>query len=329
MNAATRRIERALERARTAIARMLCHAPGAAHAGRVHDFLNEAQQTASLLWWRFFDWLALVSWRQLAVVWFLALMVCAIAQAPQPAIWFFWVSLGVKVLAGGKRKAELETQAATVQANAATRQADVATLEKRLLESQMATLQAQIEPHFLFNTLALIGQLIETDPPQAARIHMHLIEYLRSTLPQMRQPGGGTLGRQVELSRAYLAIMQARMKERLGVSFDVPSHLNEAPFPPMMLQTLIENAIKHGLEPKVTGGHIAISASVAEGALQVDVQDDGVGFDLHADEGVGLANIRERLRLLFGTRAQLVIEAPLAGGAYCSIRIPYPSMETH
>jgi sensor histidine kinase YesM len=226
----------------------------------------------------------------------------------------------VKVLAGAKRKAELE-------ARAATKQADVATLEKRLLEAQMATLQAQVEPHFLFNTLALIGQLIETDPPQAARIHMHLIEYLRSTLPQMRQSGGGTLGRQVELSRAYLAIMQARMKERLTVSFDVPPQLNEAPFPPMMLQTLIENAIKHGLEPKIAGGRIDIRASVVGDALHVDVQDNGVGFDLHADDGIGLANIRERLRLLFGMRAQLVIEAPLEGGAYCSIRIPYPHSE--
>jgi sensor histidine kinase YesM len=289
-------------------------------SARVRDFLNEVVQTARALWWRFFDWLAMVSWRQLAVVWFLVMMTFAVGGAPQPAVWFFWVSLGVKVLAGAKRKAELE-------ARAATKQADVATLEKRLLEAQMATLQAQVEPHFLFNTLALIGQLIETDPPQAARIHMHLIEYLRSTLPQMRQSGGGTLGRQVELSRAYLAIMQARMKERLTVSFDVPPQLNEAPFPPMMLQTLIENAIKHGLEPKIAGGRIDIRASVVGDALHVDVQDNGVGFDLHADDGIGLANIRERLRLLFGMRAQLVIEAPLEGGAYCSIRIPYPHSE--
>ena len=97
------------------------------------------------------------------------------------------MSFGVKVLAGGKRKAELERQGSD-------RKADVATLERRLIEAQMATLQAQVEPHFLFNTLALIGQLIETDPPEAARIHAHLIDYLRSTLPQMRAAGGGTLG---------------------------------------------------------------------------------------------------------------------------------------
>ena len=191
----------------------------------------------------------------------------------------------------------------------------------------MATLQAQVEPHFLFNTLALIGQLIETDPPEAARIHAHLIDYLRATLPQMRAAGGGTLGKQVELSRAYLAIMQARMKERLAVQFDVPDFLGSAPFPPMMLQILIENSIKHGLEPKIEGGRIDISAKVVHATLQVDVRDNGAGFNLHADEGVGLANIRERLRLLYGKDAELVIEAPPEGGALASIRIPYSMME--
>ena len=90
----------------------------------------------------------------------------------------------------------------------------------------MAALQAQIEPHFLFNTLALIGQLIETDPPEAARVHAHLIEYLRSTLPQMRARDGGTLGKQLELSRAYLAIMQARMKERLALLYGASASLD-------------------------------------------------------------------------------------------------------
>ncbi len=289
-------------------------------ANKILDFIHEAMEAASTIWWRFFDWLALVTWRQLFVTWFLVMMMFAIMGTPEPGIWFFWICLVVKTLAGGKRRAEL-------QAKEATKQADVATLERRLLEAQMATLQAQVEPHFLFNTLALIGQLIETDPPQAARIHMHLIEYLRSTLPQMRAAGGGTLGRQVELSRAYLAIMQARMKERLTVSFDVPPELNNAPFPPMMLQILIENSIKHGLEPKVEGGHIEVKARVVGGSMHVDVQDNGVGFDLHSDEGVGLANIRERLRLLFGSSAHLVIEQPMAGGAFSSIRIPYPYME--
>lgn len=288
----------------------------ASDLNRFVDLLREIVAEATVLWWRFFDWLAMVEWRQLAIIAFLVFAFGVMLGYPEPAIWFVFVSFGVKVLAGGKRRAEL-------QAKEATFQADVATLERRLMEAQMAALQAQVEPHFLFNTLALIGQLIETDPPEAARIHANLIEYLRSTLPQMRAPGGGTLKHQVELARAYLAIMQARMKERLEFSFDVPDYLENAVFPPTMLQILIENSIKHGLEPKIEGGRIDVRAYLISGTMHVDVQDNGIGFNMHAGEGVGLANIRERLRLLYASRAELVIEMPLEGGALASIRVPY------
>jgi sensor histidine kinase YesM len=294
----------------------------ASQLNKIMDFLRDTYAEAKMLWWSFFDWLALVEWRQLYITWALAFSFGVILNLVEQGIWYILLSFGVKVLAGGKRKAELV-------ATEATAKAEVATLERRLLEAQMATLQAQIEPHFLFNTLALIGQLIETDPPQAAKIHQNLIEYLRATLPQMRSSGGGTLGRQVQLSRSYLGIMQARMKERLKVNFDIPANLEHAPFPPMMLQTLIENAIKHGLEPKIEGGRIDISARLADGFMQVNVRDNGAGFNMHADEGVGLANIRERLRLLYNNRAELVIEAPLDGGAIAAIRVPYDMMEKH
>jgi sensor histidine kinase YesM len=291
----------------------------ASQLNRAMDYLREAAEVARTSWWRFVDWVAVTDWRQLALTWLLALVAFGILNTPEPAIWFILVSIAVKVLAGGKRKAELE-------AAEAGRQADVATLERKLTEAQMATLQAQVEPHFLFNTLALIGQLIETDPPEAARIHTHLIDYLRATLPQMRAGGGGTLGKQVEMARAYLAIMQARMKERLAVTFNVPDFLGSAPFPPMMLQILIENAIKHGLEPKIEGGRIEIAARVVHATLRVDVRDNGVGFNMHSDDGVGLANIRERLRLLYGKDGELVIETPPDGGTLVSIRIPYSMM---
>jgi LytS/YehU family sensor histidine kinase len=284
------------------------------------DFLRDALAEAAELWWKFFDWLAVVEWRQLYITCFLIFAFGVVVNMTDPALSFIAISVGVKVLAGGKRKAEL-------MAKEATAKADVATLERKLLEAQMAALQAQVEPHFLFNTLALIGQLIETDPPQAAKIHTALIEYLRSTLPQMRAAGGATLGRQVQLSRAYLAIMQARMKERLQVGFEVPDYLEHAPFPPMMLQMLIENAIKHGLEPKIAGGRIDVKAQLIDGTMQVDVRDDGIGFNMKSDDGMGLANIRERLRLLFGSSAELVIEQPLDGGALASIRVPYSQME--
>jgi sensor histidine kinase YesM len=283
------------------------------------DFLRDAFNEASKLWWRFFDWLAVVEWRQLVLTWFLAFVCAAPLNMPGVATWYVILSFGIKVLAGGKRKADLVAKEATAQAN-------VATLERRLMEAQMAALQAQVEPHFLFNTLALIGQLIETDPQEAARVHAHLIEYLRSALPQMRARDGGTLGKQVELSRAYLAIMQARMKERLNVRFQVPDFLGSAPFPPMMLQTLIENAIKHGLEPKIAGGTVTVRAYVSGATLHVEVCDDGVGIDPHADDGIGLANIRERLQLLYGADAELVIQTPPAGGACALIKLPYKMM---
>ncbi|RFP08854.1 MULTISPECIES: sensor histidine kinase [unclassified Duganella] len=281
------------------------------------DIIREIGETATSMWWRFFDWLAQVEWRKLMMVWLLLLLFGLTPFGlPKQTVAFIALSLGLKVLAGGKRKAEIE-------ARDATSQADEEGMERRVIEARMAALQAQVEPHFLFNTLALIGQLIETDPPQAARIHQNLIDYLRATLPQMRAKGSGTLGRQIEMSRAYLAIMQARMGARLAVSVDVPPEMLSATFPVMMLQILIENAIKHGLEPKIEGGRIDIRASVDGAMLQVDVLDDGIGFNIHAGDGIGLANVRERLRILYGNRAQLVIEAPLTGGTRASVRIPY------
>jgi LytS/YehU family sensor histidine kinase len=281
------------------------------------DIVREIGETAVNLWWRFFDWLAQVEWRKLIIIWLLLLIVgLTPIGLPKQTGFFILLSFGLKVLAGGKRKAELE-------ARDATSHADEEGLERRLVEARMAALQAQVEPHFLFNTLALIGQLIETDPPQAALIHQNLIDYLRATLPQMRAKGAGTLGRQIEMSRAYLAIMQARMRSRLAVSIDVPEEMLSATFPVMMLQILIENAIKHGLEPKIAGGRIDIRASVTGQMLHVEVIDDGIGFNTHAGDGVGLANVRERLRILYGNRAQLVIEAPLIGGTRACIRIPY------
>ena len=283
----------------------------------VLSFVREVGDTASVMWWSFFDWLAQVPLRQLVVTWMIAFLLAATPLIHGRQVAFFvLVSAGLKILAGGKRKAEIEARKSAAQAGTES-------LERRLVEAQMSALQAQVEPHFLFNTLALIGQLIETDPPEAAKIHTHLIEYLRATLPQMRSRGNGTLGRQIQMARAYLAIMQARMKSRLAVSIDVAPELESATFPPMMLQILIENSIKHGLEPKIEGGRIDIRASVDGPVLQVDVQDDGVGFNAYAGDGVGLTNVRERLKLMYGARAQLLIETPMEGGCRATIRIPF------
>jgi sensor histidine kinase YesM len=282
---------------------------------KVLDLIMDITDTVTVVWWKFFDWLAVVPWSSLLGISLVAMIVGGALGLGglMPALVF--ASFIIKSLAGGKRSAEI---AATV---AATR-ADVEALERRLLEAEMAALQAQIEPHFLFNTLALIGQLIETNPAQATIVHQHLIKYLRSAMPQMRDKGNGKLGLQMDMCRAYLNIMQARMQERLTYNIDLPSELEFLPFPSMMIQTLVENAIKHGLEPKTTGGHIRIMAKKVDGQLLVEVSDNGMGFDMHADDGMGLTNIRERLKVLYSGKAQLVIEAPQAGGAVVGILVP-------
>jgi len=268
------------------------------------------------LWWRFFDWLAVVSWKTLLIVYGLGLLLAAMLHRPTPFFLFVVVSAIIKIVAGGKRRAELT-------ANQATQRAETEQLERTVLEARMAALQAQIEPHFLFNTLASIDQLIQTDPPRASKMQQSLIRYLRSALPQMREARRSTLGQQVDLCSAFLEIMAVRMEERLAAVVNVPEGLKSAAFPPMMLQTLVENAIKHGLEPRAAGGKVEIRAEIVDGRLAVHVLDDGVGFAPKNDEGVGLANIRERLKVLYKGRAELIISVPPAGGTCATIEVPY------
>ncbi len=195
-------------------------------------------------------------------------------------------------------------------------------LARQLTEAKLAALQAQIEPHFLFNTLASVRQLILTDPEAAAKMQADLIKYLRAAIPQMRE-STTTLAREAELSRAYLDILKVRMEARLSWSIDIPPSLGAAGFPPMMLPTLVENAVKHGLDPLTEGGEIRISAVAAGGKLRVSVADTGAGFADEPGRGVGLANIRERLASLYGKQAQLIIEPNRPRGAKLTIEIPY------
>ena len=142
-------------------------------------------------------------------------------------------------------------------------------------------------------------------------------------MPQMRDGMRPSLGQQADLSSAYLEIMSVRMEGRMQASLRIPEGLKSAVFPSMMLQTLVENAIKHGLEPKADGGSVDVTAEVFDGKLAVHVQDTGVGFSPNAESGVGLANIRERLEALYGERAELIIDLPPAGGTCATIRVPY------
>ena len=221
---------------------------------------------------------------------------------------------------------------AAVAVQSAAEVAERESLKRQVSEAKMQMMQAQVEPHFLFNTLASIEHLIETDPPRASMMQKNLIQYLRAALPQMRE-NATDLGREVDLVRAYLDILKVRMEERLQVSFAVPDGLRSADFPPMMLQSLVENAIKHGLEPKAEGGRLEVGAEIVHGDLQVTVADTGLGFApggaSTSGTGLGLANIRERLKLLYGARASLVIEANLVDGAPQGTRVkismPYQS----
>src|SRR5690348_8945392 len=180
------------------------------------------------LWWRFFDWLAVVSWKTLLIVYGLGLILAAMLHRPHPFLLFIVASAIIKIVAGGKRRAELN-------ARQATQRADTERLERTVLEARMQALQAQIEPHFLFNTLASIDQLIQTDPPRASRMQRSLIRYLRSALPDLRQGRRATLGQQVDHCIAFLDIMAIRMEGRLQSDMRVPEGLKSAIFPSMML----------------------------------------------------------------------------------------------
>ncbi|GAB3469665.1 hypothetical protein GCM10027321_39200 [Massilia terrae] len=235
-------------------------------------------------------------------------------------VWLLVLALfGTKALVGGKKRAEAATQFATA---AAERES----MQRQLSEAKMRMMQAQVEPHFLFNTLASVEHLIETNPPRASAMQRSLIQYLRAVLPQMRESNLSTnLGRELDMVTAYLALLKMRMEERLTVDIQVPHALRDACFPPMMLQSLVENAIKHGLECKPEGGHLTVLADVEGGKLRVTVADNGVGFGVmpSTGTGLGLTNIRERLKLLHGEAGKFHVAPNNPSGVIATIEIPY------
>ena len=235
-------------------------------------------------------------------------------------VWLLVLALfGTKALMSGKKRAEAEMQSATA---AAERES----MQRQLSEARMAAMQAQVEPHFLFNTLASVEHLIETDPPRASAMQRTLIQYLRAVIPQMRDANLTTsLGREVDMVTSYLDLLKMRMEERLTVDLQVPDGLRSAAFPPMMLQSMVENAIKHGLECKPDGGHLEVRAEIVDSKLRVTVADNGVGFGVMPSKGtgLGLSNIRERLKLLHGEAGQLHIAANVPSGVIATIEVPY------
>jgi len=242
---------------------------------------------------------------------------------PGLAMLLIVASLILKITYRGRIQAE-------AVAAAATQVAETESLKRQVMEARMAAMQAQMEPHFLFNTLAGIEHLIETDPPRAATMQKSLIAFLRAAMPTLREVNAQAerdLGRELAVVQPYLELMRMRMEERLQFDLQVPQGLRSARFPPMMLQSLVENAIRHGLEPKAEGGSITVRAEVQDGQLIVQVQDTGVGFapaaPMATGGGIGLSNIRERLQLLYGAKASLQTSSPSTGGACVTITVPY------
>jgi LytS/YehU family sensor histidine kinase len=194
-------------------------------------------------------------------------------------------------------------------------------LDRQMTEARLHSLRTQIEPHFLFNTLANVQQLYRTDRASGRKMLASFIGYLRSALPQMRHDET-TLRHEVELARTYLDVLQVRMGERLKFSFDVPEELAEMPFPPLALSTLTENAIKHGLNPLPEGGTIEITARIVDGRLKVAVADTGAGLRASGGFGAGVANLRARLAALYGNAAALELEANSPRGIRATIAVP-------
>ena len=199
--------------------------------------------------------------------------------------------------------------------------------EKELTVAKLSLLHAQVEPHFLYNTLASAQLLTRTDPAKADQMLGNLIMYLRHSLPRT-EDSLSCIGEELERAQAYLDILKIRMGARLHLQLEVPPVLRSVLFPTMMLQTLVENAIKHGLEPKPGGGTVWILARAHENTVSVTVADDGRGFSAEGGgTGIGLRNVRERLRLAYGGSASFAIVANFPSGVAATITVPNTALQ--
>ena len=283
-------------------------------------------------------WLVSISWKLFAAFSLLFLIASGMLNFSDLAFLIILTSIVIK--ASFKQQIEAEQKA-----SAATFMAEAEQLKRQLVEARMAAMQAQVEPHFLFNTLASIDHLIETDPARASLMQKSLIALLRATLPAMRETTANTvayLGQELAIIRPYLDIQKMRMEDRLDVLWDIPEGLKSAEMPSMMVLSLVENAFKHGLEPKAEGGSLVLRAEVTHGKLLITVKDSGVGY-FPADPvavtektaGFGLKNITDRLALIYGGQAAFSIRAlePFEGsGTLAQISVPYkvsPIEATH
>jgi signal transduction histidine kinase len=232
---------------------------------------------------------------------------------------FVWIFAGgglatIYYLGERRRLAQYTTQ----------RQLEALRAERNAADMRLAVLQAQVEPHFLFNTLASVRSLIASEPARAAQTIDALADYLRAALPRLRDDRmeDATLDRQIDLCLGYLDLMRVRMAGRLSVRVEVDAAVRDLPFPPLILLTLVENAVTHGVEPKPGPGEITILAEVDGNILTISVEDDGAGLTPGITPGLGLANVRAQLQSLFGDRARLDVTSRPQGGVSARIRVP-------
>ncbi len=187
--------------------------------------------------------------------------------------------------------------------------------------ANLRALQAQIEPHFLFNTLANVTSLIDPDPAKAKRMLDSFIRFLRASLAATRSEST-TLGAEKEMMGAFLEVLSIRMGSRLAFKVEIDPALEAFVLPPMLLQPIVENAIRHGLEPKVEGGEVRVGARREGDDVLITIADTGVGFASTTAGGFGLTNVRDRLRLLFGERAHLAIAGNVPAGTIVTLKVP-------
>jgi len=198
---------------------------------------------------------------------------------------------------------------------------DRASLDAELQRAQLQLLRAQIEPHFLFNTLSVVRALARTDREATVEMLDHLMRYFAAALPRLHEPEV-PLAQEMELVTAYLAIYRARLGSRLSYEVELPADLAQARVPSMMLLTLVENALKHGVTPSVEGGRVRVSASRTPQGVLLKVADSGRGLDVRHGRGTGLANIRQRLLMMYGPSAVLSLRPAEPRGVVAGIAIP-------